>query len=99
MVECDDETAELHMAMAEIMGEDEGDANVEKWPMDELNVMQFTTAKENIYGKKDQMYNLSINDFSYYFTSFYNNQISEKAIDNIASNLMEVVVSTWFGQR
>ena len=53
--------------------------------------MQFTTAQENNYGKQDQIYNFSINDFSYYFTSFYNNQLSEKAIDNVASNLMEVV--------
>ena len=39
MVECDDQTAELHMAMAEMMGEDEGDANVEQGPGDQLNVM------------------------------------------------------------
>ena len=36
------------------------------------------------------MYNYSINDFSYYLTSFYNN-ISDKKIDNVASNVMDVV--------
>ena len=90
MVECDDQMPELHMAMAEIMGEDEGDANVEQGPGDQLNVMQFTTAQENTYGKPDQIYNYTINNFSSYFLSFYNNQISEKAIDNVASNVMEV---------
>ena len=28
LVECDDQTAELHMAMAEMMGEDEKQANI-----------------------------------------------------------------------
>ena len=48
-VECDDQTAELHMAMAEMTGEDEGDVNVEQEPGDQLNVMQFTTAQENTF--------------------------------------------------
>ena len=39
IVECDDQTAELHMAMAEMMEEDEGDAKVEQGPGDQLNVM------------------------------------------------------------
>ena len=51
MVECDDQTAELQMAMAEMMGEDVGNANVEQGPGDQLNVMQFTTAQEHIYEK------------------------------------------------
>ena len=37
MVECDDQTAELHMAMAEMMGKDDGEANVEQGPVDQLN--------------------------------------------------------------
>ena len=58
-----DQTAELHMAMAEMMEEYKGDRNV----------MQFTTAQDNTYGKQDQMYNYQINNFSYYSTSFFNN--------------------------
>ena len=46
MVECDDQTAELHMAMAEMMGEDEKQANIEPGPDDQLNVMQFTTIQD-----------------------------------------------------
>ena len=46
MVECDDQTAELHMAMAEMMAEDEEDRNVEQWQGDQLNIMQFTMAQE-----------------------------------------------------
>ena len=77
------------MAMAEMMEEDEGDRKVEQGQGDQLNLMHFTTAQENTYGKQDQIYNF-INDFSYYFSSFYNNQISEKTIDNVTSNLTEV---------
>ena len=39
MVECDEQTAEHHMAMAEMIGDDEGDAKVEQGPGDQLNVM------------------------------------------------------------
>ena len=85
MVECDDQTVELHMAMAEMMEDDEGQG-------DQLNVMQFTKAQENTYGKQDKMYNYTINDFSYYLKSFYNN-ISDKEIDDVASNVMDVVGS------
>ena len=70
MVECDDQTAELHKAMAEMMEEDEGGNNVEQGQGDQLNVLQFTIAQENTCGKQDQMYNYTINGFSYYLTSF-----------------------------
>ena len=63
IVKCENQTAELHMAIAEMMEEDKGDRNV----------MQFTTAQDNTYGKQDQMYNYQINNFSYYSTSFFNN--------------------------
>ena len=91
MVECDDQTAELHMAMAEMVGEDEGDGSVKQGPGDQPNVMQFTMVQENTYGKQDQMYNYAKNYCSYYFTSFYNNKISDKEIYTVASNVMNVV--------
>ena len=65
VVECNDQTAQLHMAIAEMMGEDEGDVNVEQGPGNQLYVIQFTTAQENTYGKQNQIYNFAINDFSY----------------------------------
>ena len=45
MVECDNQTAELHMAMAEMMEEDEGDRNAEQGQGNQLDVMQFTVAR------------------------------------------------------
>ena len=45
MVECDDQTAELHMAMAEMMEEDEGGNSREQEQGEQLNVM------ENTYGQ------------------------------------------------
>ena len=93
LVECDDQTAELHMAMAEMMEEDEGDRNVEHRQGNQLDAMQFTVAQDNTYGKQDQMYTYQINYFSYYLTSFYNN-ISNKEINKVASNVMDVVGTT-----
>ena len=87
MVECEEQTAELYMAMAEMMGDDDGKTKVEQGTGDQLNVMQFTMAQENTYEKQDQMNNFAINNFSYYFSSFYNNQISDMEINNVASNL------------
>ena len=47
MVECDEQTAELHMAMAD----DDGKTKVEQDAGDQLNVMQFIMAQENTYEK------------------------------------------------
>ena len=86
MVECDEQTAELHnMAMTEMMGDGEGDAKIEQGAGDQLKVMQFTMAQENTYEKQDEFYNFAINNFSYYFSSFYNNQISDMEINKVAS--------------
>ena len=91
MVECEEQTAELYMAMAEMMGDDDGKTKVEQGTGDQLNVMQFTMAQKNTYEKQDQMNNFAINNFSFYFSSFYNNQISDMEINNVALNLMEMV--------
>ena len=97
MIECDDPTAELHMAMAEMMGEDEKQADSEPRPDDQLNVMQFNTVQDNTYGNQDKLYNYSINDFSYYLSSFYGNESSEKTFTDVASNVMQVMGTnpTW----
>ena len=55
MVECDEQTAELHMAMAEMMEEDEGNAKVEQGPGDQLNVMQFTTPRPRTTPMKNRI--------------------------------------------
>ena len=93
IVECDDQTAELHMAMAKMMEEEEGDMDVEQGQGNQLTIMQLTVAQENTYGKHDQMYIFQANDFSYYLTSFYNN-VPGKDINNVASNVMDVVGTT-----
>ena len=93
MVECDDQTAELHIAMAEMMQDDEGDIDAHQVPAIQPDVMQFTVAQDQAYAKQDKMYNFQINDFTYYLTSYYNN-VSCKEIKNVASNIMEVVGTT-----
>ena len=93
MVECDDQTAELHMAMAEMMQDDEGDIDAHQVSAIQPDVIQFTVAQDQAYAKQDKMYNFQINDFTYYLTSFYNN-VPGKEINNVASNIMEVVVTT-----
>ena len=39
MIECDDETAEQHMAMVEMMKEDEGELALEPTAQDQTNLM------------------------------------------------------------
>ena len=70
MIECDQQTAEQHMAMAEMMQEDEGEPVVESTVQDQTNLMQFSTTSGATYGNMDQMYSFEINDFRYYLTSF-----------------------------
>ena len=59
-VECNDQTAEFYMAMAEMMEEEEGEANKQQVQAIQPDVMQFTVAQEQTYGKQDQMYNFQI---------------------------------------
>ena len=68
MIECDQQTAEQHMAMAEMMKEDDGTQVLEPTAMDQTNLMQFSTTSGATYGSMDQMYSCEINDFSYYLT-------------------------------
>ena len=86
--------------MAEIIGEDEKQADNEPRPDDQLNVMQFNTVQDNTYGNQNKLYNYLINDFSYYLSSFYGNESSENAFTNVASNVMQVMGTnlTW-GQK
>ena len=80
-----------------MMGEDEKQADSEPRPDDQLNVMQFNTVQDNTYGNQDKLYNYSINDFSYYLSSFYGNESSEKTFTDVASNVMQVMGTnpTW----
>ena len=71
--------------MAEIIGEDEKQADNEPRPDDQLNVMQFNTVQDNTYGNQNKLYNYLINDFSYYLSSFYGNESSEKTFNDVAS--------------
>ena len=56
MVECDDQTAELHMAVAEMMQDDEGEMNAQQVQVIQPDVMQFTVAQDQAYAKQDKMY-------------------------------------------
>ena len=91
MIECDDQTAEQHIAMAEMMKEDEGEIVLEPTAQDQTNLMQFSSVPGATYQNTDQMYSYAINDFSYYLSSFYSNTISGSEINKIASNVMHVV--------
>ena len=93
VVEWDDQTVELHMAMDEMIQDDEGDIDAQQVQAIQPNIMQFTVAQDQAYAKQDKMYNFQINDFTYYLTSYYNN-VSCKEIKNVASNIMEVVGTT-----
>ena len=86
MIECDQQTAEQHMAMAEMMKEDEEEQVLEPTAMDQTNLMHFSTTSGATYGNMGQMYAYEINDFSYYFNSF-NTNLPAAEIDSIASNV------------
>ena len=90
MIECDQETAEQHMAMAEMMKEGEGEPALEPTVQDQTNLMQFSTIPGATYQNADQMYSFEINDFSYYLSSFYSN-IPDSEINTIASNVKHIM--------
>ena len=85
MIECDQQTAEQHIAMAEMMQDDNGVPVEDSTVHDQTNLMQFSTTSGPTYGNAD-MYSYEINDFSYYLTSF-NSNIPDTEIDSIASNV------------
>ena len=84
MTECDQETAEQHMAMAEMMNEDDDGQVADPTPMDQTNLMQFSMTSGSTYENKDQMYAYQINDYGYYFNSF-NSTLPAAEIDSIES--------------
>ena len=52
MVEFDDQTAELHMAMAEMTQDDEGDIDAQQGQAIQPNVMQFTVAQDQAWSNE-----------------------------------------------
>ena len=90
MIQCDQDTAEQHLAMAEMMNEDNEGQDTETTPMYQNYLMQFSMTSGETYGNKDQMYAYQINDYSYYFNSF-NSTIPAAEIDSIASNVKQIM--------
>ena len=90
MIECDEQTAEQHIAMAEMMKEDEGELVLEQTAQDQTNLIQFSSVPGATYQKTEKMYSYEINNFSYYLSSFYSN-ISDSEINKIAFNVKHVV--------
>ena len=70
VIECDDQTADLHMAMAQMMADDEKQVEDEMKPEEQLNLMQFSAVQGDTYGNQDNIYNFQINDFTYCLSSF-----------------------------
>ena len=63
MLECDQDTANQHLAMAEMMNEDNVDQDSDGTPAEQDHLMQFSMASGETYGNKDQMFAFSINDY------------------------------------
>ena len=89
MIECDQETAEQHMAMAEMMKEDEGVPALEPTVQDQTNLLN-CTIPGSTYQNSDQMHSFEMNYFSYYLSSFYSN-IPDSEINTIASNVKHIM--------
>ena len=70
VIKCDDQTAQQHMAMAQMMPDDEKQVDHETKPEEQANLMQFSAVQEETYGNQDNLYNFQINDFKYYLSSF-----------------------------
>ena len=56
MIECDNQTAEQHIAMAEMMKEDEGEIVLEPTAQDQTNLMQFSSVPGATYQSTEKMY-------------------------------------------
>ena len=70
MVQCDQDTADQHLAMAEMMNEDNVEQDNDGTPAEQDHLMQFSMTSGETYGNKDQMFAYSINKYGYYLNSF-----------------------------
>ena len=76
MIESDEETAQNHLAMAEMEREDDGAAGAEVEAVEQPSIMQFMATQTGTYNNQETYYNqFSINDISNYIGSFFKNDI------------------------
>ena len=59
VIKCDDQTADLRMAMAQMMADDEKQVEQEMKPEEQVNLMQFSAVQEDTYGNQDNIYDFS----------------------------------------
>ena len=85
MVQCDQDTANQHLAMAEMMNEDNVDQDGDGTPAEQDHLMPFSMVPGETYRNKDQLFAYSINDYGYYLNSF-NSTLPADEIDSIATN-------------
>jgi len=64
VIECDDQTADRHMATAQMMADDEKQVEQEMKPEEQINLMQFSAVQDDTYGNQDNIYDFQINDFT-----------------------------------
>ena len=56
MVQCDQDTANQHLAMAEMMSEDNVEQESDGTPAEQDHLMQFSMVSGDTYGNRDQMF-------------------------------------------
>ena len=56
MIECDQDTAIQHLAMAQMMDEDNAEQDGARIPAEQDHVMQLSLVSGETYGNKDQLF-------------------------------------------
>ena len=90
MIECDQDTTIQHLAMAQMMDEDNAEQDGVRIPAEQDHVMQLSLVSGETYGNKDQLFSYSINDYGYYLNSFNSNVLAAE-IDSIATNAQQIM--------
>ena len=90
LIECDQDTAIQHLAMAQMMDEENAEQDGVRIPAEQDNVMQLSLVSGETYENKDQLFSYSINDYAYYLNSF-NSNIPGAEIDSIATNTQQIM--------
>ena len=90
MIECDQDTAIQHLAMAQMMNEDNAERDDVSIPAEQDHLMQLSLVSGETYGNKDQLFSYSINDYGYYLNSF-NSNVPAAEIDSIATNTQQIM--------
>ena len=90
MIECDQDTANQHLAMAEMMNEDNVEQDGDGTPAEQDHLMKLSMVSGETYGNKDQLFSYSINDYGYYLNSF-NSNVPAAEIDSIATNTQQIM--------